>query len=351
MKKSLIALAALATVATAAQAQSSVTVYGVIDAGLTTMSNVKSGSDNLRATGMTNGGLSTSRWGFRGTEDLGGGLKANFNLEGELLADNGSNTSNDSILFGRAAWVGLSGKFGDVKLGRQNTLIYATGVGFDPLGGNNVGGFIAAGSYGSVRTQNAVTYTTPTLAGATLTAQTGTATTTDGSDNETAGAWRANRNTGLQFNYANGPFAFAANSTTAYASTGIKTTEYTGFYGSYDFGIAKLLAETVETKTVSSGAKVKHHAVGVQVPVTTALKVNLIAQEIKTTAGLKPNIYAASGVYSLSKRTDLYAIYAQSNQDGTSAQTITNSGKYAGFNAVNDGINQKAFSFGVRHTF
>ncbi len=351
MKKSLIALAALATVATAAQAQSSVTMYGIVDAGITTMSNIKSGSDNVRSTGMTNGGLSTSRWGFRGSEDLGGGLKANFNLEGELLADNGSNYSNDSILFGRAAWVGLSGKFGDVKLGRQNTLIYATGVGFDPLGGNNIGGFIAAGSYGSVRAQNAITYTTPTFAGVTLTAQTGTTTTTDGTDNETAGAFRANRNTGLQFNYSNGPFAFAANTTNAYASTGIRATEYTGFYASYDFGVVKALAETVETKTVASGATVKHHAIGVQVPVTTAFKVNVIAQEIKTTAGAKPNIYAASGVYSLSKRTDLYAIYAQSNQDGTSAATITNSGKYAGFNAVNDGVNQRAFSFGVRHSF
>ena len=86
MKKSLIALAALASVATVAQAQSSVTIYGIVDAALVS---VTGASATGKVQGMGNGGLSTPRLGFRGTEDLGGGLKANFHLEAEFLADTG----------------------------------------------------------------------------------------------------------------------------------------------------------------------------------------------------------------------------------------------------------------------
>ena len=86
MKKSLIALAALATVATAAQAQSSVTLYGIVDMGI--MSSKTDGAGNVLA--AQSGALSTSRWGVRGTEDLGGGLTAAFNLESEIAADAGT---------------------------------------------------------------------------------------------------------------------------------------------------------------------------------------------------------------------------------------------------------------------
>ncbi len=352
MKKSLIALAALATVATAAQAQSSVTMYGIIDAGVSTVSHV--GTANATVTGMTNGGLSTPRWGFRGTEDLGGGLKANFNLEGEFLADTGTNISNDSILFGRAAWVGLSGNFGDVKLGRQNALSYATGVAFDPLGGNNIGGFIAAGNYGQVRIQNAVTYVSPTYAGVTLSLQTGTVTTTSGADNETAGSFPANRNTGIQVNYASGKFSAAVTGSKVNGAGGTTGNDYMGYFAAYDFGVAKVMAGSFinEPVTVTSTSKITHNYVGAQVPVRANLKVNVIAQEVKNqTAGLTPKVYAASAVYSLSKRTDLYGIVAKSSQDGASSQGIVNSTKYAGFSTVVNGVDQTGLSVGVRHSF
>jgi predicted porin len=354
MKKSLIALAALATVATAAQAQSSVTMYGIIDAGITTMSNVASGSDNKTATGMTNGGLSTSRWGFRGSEDLGGGLKANFNLEGEFLADTGTNVSNDSILFGRQAWVGFSGNFGDVKLGRQNAISYATGVAFDPLGGNNIGGFIAAGAYGQTRIQNAITYVTPTYSGLKLSLQTGTVTTSTGADNETAGVFAANRNTGIQLDYTLGNFSASITGSKVNGAGGTTGNDYMGYFAAYDFGVAKVLGGSFvnEPVTVTSTSKVTHNYVGAQIPVKSNIKLNVIAQEIKNqTAGKTPKVYAASAVYSLSKRTDLYGIVAKSDQDGTSTQTITSSTKYVGFYSVNAGINQTAFSVGVRHSF
>ena len=103
MKKSLIALAALATVATAAQAQSSVAVYGLLDAGVS--SNFTANSSGQTLTAAANGILATSRLGFRGTEDLGGGLKANFNLESGLNPMTGAQSRSNSF-FDRRAIVG-----------------------------------------------------------------------------------------------------------------------------------------------------------------------------------------------------------------------------------------------------
>lgn len=115
MKKQLIALAALALVSGMASAQSSVTVYGNIDVGLLTQNNVPAGGST---TTMANGGIAPSIWGFRGSEDLGDGLKANFNLEGHYFADTGAGTG--STVFRRQSNVGLSSaNWGTLTLGNQ----------------------------------------------------------------------------------------------------------------------------------------------------------------------------------------------------------------------------------------
>lgn len=141
MKKlTLVAGAVLALVsATSAMAQSSVTLYGIVDAAVTyTTKQTPTGGSR---TGIDAGQLATSRWGMRGTEDLGGGLKANFNLEGTLINDTGaaglgfggnsttgagvvvgSPAGASTSLFDRQATVGLSGGFGSINLGRQNIL-------------------------------------------------------------------------------------------------------------------------------------------------------------------------------------------------------------------------------------
>jgi GBP family porin len=115
MKKSLLALGMLGTVAGAAHAQSSVTLYGLIDAGLTYTNN-QGGAHNFQA---TSGAVNGSRWGLRGAEDLGGGLKAIFTLENGFNITNGKLGQN-SREFGRQAFVGLSSdRAGSVTLGRQ----------------------------------------------------------------------------------------------------------------------------------------------------------------------------------------------------------------------------------------
>ncbi len=129
MKKSALTLAVLALAAGAAQAQSNVQVYGLLDVGIETANN-KSATGGSQ-TSVISGGMNTSRWGLRGSEDLGGGLKAVFNLEGGILMDTGN---MDGVLFKRQANIGLEGSFGRVIIGRSFTTVYDTVISFDPMG-------------------------------------------------------------------------------------------------------------------------------------------------------------------------------------------------------------------------
>lgn len=172
MKKALLNTLALATLAASsmAHAQSSVTLYGTVDAGLDYISNQKSSAGHGATYGVESGNLSTSRWGLRGAEDLGGGLKAIFDLENGFSVVNGKG-SNGGYLFGRQAWVGLSSdQYGTVTLGRQYDALVdmiapmsATGSGF--------GGNIAEHPFDNdnlnndVRMNNAIKFRSATYAG------------------------------------------------------------------------------------------------------------------------------------------------------------------------------------------
>jgi predicted porin len=123
-----LAAAALCTSASAF-AQSNVAIYGLIDAGVDYTTNATpTKASQVR---VISGGKNTSRWGVRGSEDLGGGLKATFQLESGILLDTGA---QDGVLFKRQATVGLEGSFGKVVMGRSFTTAYDFGILFDPLG-------------------------------------------------------------------------------------------------------------------------------------------------------------------------------------------------------------------------
>lgn len=207
MKKSLIALAAVAAVG-AASAQSSVTLYGVLDAGYNNLSATNAGSLS-RVTG--NGANQSSRIGFRGVEDLGGGLKASFVLEAGINVDSGAGsttTSNNMTLgqsastgsaatlagngsssaggqqgltFNRRSTVSLEGSFGEVRLGRDLTPTFLNYSTYDPFGAvgvgaatnvilgtlNPVGVSVAppGSAKATVRSSNSIQYFSPDLAG------------------------------------------------------------------------------------------------------------------------------------------------------------------------------------------
>lgn len=179
MKHTSLALAVGAVIlgtAASASAQSSVTIFGVMDAAI-----VRSTGSIASTTRMNTSEALGSRLGFRGTEDLGGGLSANFMLEAGLLNDTGAGAATNSnnqasgsaggggLTFNRQAWMGLLGKFGEVRLGREYTPTFSAFALNDPFGGNGsmvmsqawqgaIGGLVLANA---VRTSNGVSYQTP----------------------------------------------------------------------------------------------------------------------------------------------------------------------------------------------
>ena len=188
MKKlTLVAGAVLALVSTtSALAQSSVTLYGIVDAAVSHTTKQTGGS----ITRIDAGQLATSRWGMRGSEDLGGGMKANFTLESGISNDTGAaggsfgpTLTPTASLFERAATVGVSGGFGAITLGRQNILAVDAMAPVDPIGFSQPGinpnvsiGALNAGSavfgpYGTngggtfLRQNNSIRYALPTMSG------------------------------------------------------------------------------------------------------------------------------------------------------------------------------------------
>lgn len=182
MKKSLIALAVLGAFAGAASAQSSVTLYGVVDVNVqrtetkegtsgTCGTGVGGGRLDCTVTGINSGHLAGNRWGLRGSEDLGGGLRAIFQLESGFALDNGTSLQGNR-LFGRQAYVGLAGGFGTLVAGRLATFASGTGS-FDKFGtidpfrtGYGIGGMQNTfSSSNATRFDNTIAYLTPTMGG------------------------------------------------------------------------------------------------------------------------------------------------------------------------------------------
>jgi predicted porin len=345
MKKSLIALAALATVATAAQAQSSVTIYGVIDNGITRATNVE--GTNTSMTGMSNGGLSTPRWGFKGVEDLGGGLKAGFNLESELLTDTGAATAT---LFNRASFLSLSqAGVGSLRMGHMNRQDYSMAAKYDAFGGNNIGGWIASNS-GTVslsvaeRISNAVELQTASFGGFKLTYQLGYG--------EVAGQSNQNRTTVIGAEYGVGKFSTAVTYAEKNANTtAALTTKVTSVYAQYNLGVALLTGGFAKSETDNSAVELSGYHVGARVPVNKKVTVLAAYNAFDNDEGKKPTTYALGTTYAFSKRTTGYLIGAKSNQDNGSKQNIVSTSKYNGFDTPAAGNNQTAYSVGIRHTF
>jgi len=153
-KTTVIAGAVLAAVCAVvpAAAQSNVTLYGLLDTGVENLTHAGPGGS---ATRVSSGGMNNSRFGFRGTEDLGGGLKAVFNLEGGLLTDIGG--SDGGGLFRRQANVGLEGSFGRVVLGRSFTTVYDFIVPFDPMAYAPYYSWASSGSASNVNSYGMIT--------------------------------------------------------------------------------------------------------------------------------------------------------------------------------------------------
>ncbi|MFJ2991016.1 porin [Collimonas sp. NPDC087041] len=166
MKKSLIALVVLGVITIAAQAQSSVTIYGIVDTGITFSNhNIITGTaSNGSKFGVSSGNIDTSRLGFKGSEYLGGCLKAVFQLQAGFQNDTGASDGNG---FARQLVVGLAGNFGTVTLGRQSDILDDAGHAFTSIKdfGNFVGNPHALDPLEYLRTQNSIRYDNMNLSG------------------------------------------------------------------------------------------------------------------------------------------------------------------------------------------
>jgi predicted porin len=318
-----LAIFALAAAAacSAAHAQTNVQVYGLLDVGVESLNHASATGGSVVKT--ISGGMNTSRWGFRGTEDLGGGLKAVFGLEGGIMMDTGA---QDGALFRRQAYVGLEGAYGRVVLGRSFTSVYDTVISFDPMGfapnyswatsgpatGPSKYGFTTgydniikyAGTFGNVRV--GASYGAGEQAGSTAdSGKTGfTAAYKLGTANLMATWERNNGNTvaatgnrdentvwHVGANYETGPLKFWA------------------VLRDYNLRAGRALTADVEATTTWAGVAYKPN----EVTTITGAVYHIDVKNVAAGRDADPTMYVARYRYALSKRTDLHvsAAYAK----------------------------------------
>ena len=351
MKKSLLALAVLGAFAGAASAQSSVTLFGVLDVNAKYLDNGAGKQFQL-----SQDGLNSSRLGVRGTEDLGGGLTAGFWLEGALNPDTGTPGGQN---WQRRSTVSLNGKFGEVRLGRDYTSTFWNATIFDPFGTNGVGsaGNLAferlvaptGAAYGTlVRVNNAIGYFLPSGILGGLYGQAQVA-----AGENTAG----NKYYGGRLGYAAGPLNIAG----SYGKTQVTTsptallgedqygTQY-NFGGSWNFGFLALSGYWGKIEIGPSDQT--NWYVGANAPIglwTLRATYGHVDRSGGPVDGQKGDQFAIGGVYDLSKRTAFYGTYSYlKNKDGGSF-TVSPLNNVS--TAANVNENSPGFEVGIRHSF
>jgi predicted porin len=386
MKKSLIALAVMAA-AGAASAQSSVTLFGIVDATYQNLRGERSDGASNKLSRLHNSGYNSSRLGFRGTEDLGGGMSASFWLEAGVNNDDGTGAATSStnraiassvaavrsgtqgLTFNRRSTVSLAGGWGELRLGRDYVPSFWNHTVFDPFGTNGVGATsnlslalgAALGVPTTVRASNSVGYFLPPNLGGFY----GQVMYAFGEVAEPVAAGvdkNDGRYVGLRLGFASGPFNVAAayGRTDAQSSLAVLNTTFgTAFAGEmdyinqniagqWDFGMAKLMGHWNQEKVKGFGETAKHTTwmIGTLVPVG--------AGEIRAsyTRGkgdddfVRGDQIAIGYVHNLSKRTAVYTTFSRVNNKDTADINYTN-----GVAVTRIGGNARGFDLGIRHSF
>jgi predicted porin len=375
MFKKLLPIALALAATGAAHAQTSVTLYGIADGGLrfdhTAIGTLKS---------LASGGESASRWGLRGSEDLGGGLKAIFNFEQDLdISDNSvsqgavtpttptspvNGVAGSSRLFGRRAIVGLnSAQFGELRVGREFTPLYQVWSAADAFGNGDVGraNNIAVGS--TTRFDNSITYETISYAGfvAKAMVRLGESTT----NNAVAGSATKGGGEGDSFSvtYAAGPIYVGVGTlhTRSPVDTGALSNPVHSYTAaaSYDFGFMKVNGLWFRTKNQTT-SKVQSYEASIAVPIgawTLQVSAGRIDNKFDangSTLHLNDSNFAAIGVdYALSKRTDIYLAWSRMTNTSGATALIGDNSNNGLFTAANvpPGFNPWAADIGIRFLF
>lgn len=372
MKKTLIAAALLAGFAGVAQAETQVTLYGIIDAGIGYQKIKGTDGESRSKFGTNSGNQSGSRWGLRGTEDLGGGTRAVFTLESGFNSNTGR-SAQDNRLFGRQATVGLANDaWGQFDFGRQTNIASKYFGSIDPFGASfglaNIGH--SFGQANTTRYDNMVMYQTPSYAGF----QVGAGYSFNQASSSTGDytGFQTNENTraittGLR--YVNGPLNLAAAYDQQNRPSSLNAPKIRAYMvgGSYDFEVVKLALAWGQTRNGwingqganviggtgdlaggfsgvgvngQDGFRASSYLVGLTVPLGAASNLFGSWQRIdpkndKLTGGDETsNSYSLGYTYDLSKRTNLYAY-----------------GNYTTDYAFRDGVKATTGIVGVRHRF
>ena len=374
MKKSLIAFAIFGAFAANASAQSSVTLYGIIDAAVVhkTTQTVAGGTGTLES-----GFLGTSRWGIKGSEDLGGGLKANFNLEGTLANDTGavgagfgtaaggsplSQAGATNSVFDRLSWVGLSGDFGEVTMGRNNMLAINALAGADPMGlahpatNPNLyfsalngapffGNFGTNGGGSALRQNNSVKYTTPVnsfgLGGSAMYGF-----------GEKAGDGSANSYKGLSGYFSDGKSIVGVNFAKMQDGVGFSgggaTLTQSGFGAKIVMDDKVTIKGTyAQTKVDTTQRKIAVFGIGMDYALTPVVTLTGAYYDTKLSGAAKgrSDQFVAIAKYAFSKRTIAYASATHVNVDTKANAALAIGIIGAGFDHAN------RFGVGMSHSF
>ena len=343
MKHTLIALAALSFAAAASAQSSSVTLFGVVDASVARIS-----SSGNSVTGMANGGNSSSRLGFRGEEDLGGGLKAGFWLEGSVGVDDGTASG---FKFDRRSTVSLLGNFGEVRLGRDKTPAYQNletfhafgDTGMGAINGHNLISSSAAGTADGSnpkRNSNMVSYLLPKMGG--VYGQ------ISHSFGEQSGDSSLQSSTGLRLGYANGPLNVAGAYGVARGGTAAAGVDYKtmNLGASYNFGVVTPMVLLASDR--GNNKRVDLYSVGVKVPLGAGeLRAAYTWYKDKKSNNADSQRLALGYGYKLSKRTELYAAVARMSNDDNAKRKLGSSLAPTPI----AGKSMTGYEIGMRHNF
>lgn len=337
MQYNFAAAAVLASIPFLASAQSSVTLYGVADIGVAVEDTGAPGTS--RRVALNSGNQSSSRLGFRGVEDMGGGLKALFNLEAGVNLDTGA---SDTVFFGRRSIVGLEGGFGTMTLGREYTPIANVAAATDILGQGFFGSNLSAFTTNRLtrRLSNSVNYKTPSFRGVKASLVYGLGEQTTGPSLDTIG---------LAVDYANGPLYLGAGYQVIERLATGNDKEYALGAG-YNFGAFDVKANYLVANQTGPNNKFKQFNIGASVGVGTGrLYANL--QQNKIESGATGKGFAVAYAYPLSKRTNLYTSYATLRNNATGAFGLNSASNNVAPPIAARGSDPSVFTVGMRHAF
>jgi predicted porin len=335
MRKALIPLAVLGAMSGAAFAQTTTTVYGIVDAGIASENNGKN-----TVTRVDSGNVYGDRLGFKGVENLGGGLSALYTLEMGFNIDDGT-FGTPGTMFNRQSFVGLSGGAGTVTLGRQYTTLFRAQLDYDPFFtgfAGNAGRMMSnGGGVNGPRTANSIFYVTPTMAGFEGQALYGLG--------ETAGNNAALREMGGAVGYKNGPVSLKVSYHNAIDATNVNSATNLNLMGTYDFGPIKVYgshqSNSRDSVVGANFDRTRDNLIGMSMPFGAgSFRASYIRKTDLTRSNANSSQIGLGYIYAMSKTTDLYTSISKTNNQALSSVRV-----------LTPGASDRLFNVGMDHKF